>query len=118
MHRRGRTREVIDALHAPARGQVLVDGRDHVALAELEARLVAQLGEVLATPRGEVIQAQDLVSVGHESIAKMGAEKPGATGHKNTLHDRAASASRKPHAGEHRLSGSGTAAALARYPPC
>ena len=47
---------------------------------QLEVRVVEQVLDVLAPAGEEVVQADDVVALGQQPVAEMGADEPGAAG--------------------------------------
>ncbi len=58
-----------------------VEGLADVLLEELEARLVAQMGDVLACAGEQIVGANDGVALAEQRVAQMRAEKSGAAGY-------------------------------------
>jgi hypothetical protein len=56
----------------------MVIGRDHVVVDETESGVALQVPDVVAVPREEIVDAEDLVSVRYQGIAEVGTKEAGA----------------------------------------
>lgn len=56
----------------------------HIMMDETEARMTDQMSDILRTAGDEIVHAHDVIAVGKETVAKMGTEKPGTAGDKDT----------------------------------
>ena len=74
MDRRSRACEVVDAVDFD------VQRKRHVVPHQLEIRLAQQMRHVLARAGVEVVDAQDVLPVLDEALAKMRADEAGASG--------------------------------------
>jgi hypothetical protein len=61
-----------------------IEGLADVFLRKFEARLMGKVGQVFSVAGREVVNAENGVSFGQESIGEVGAEKSGSAGNKNT----------------------------------
>jgi hypothetical protein len=77
---RSGTGQIVDLIH------LQVNGVDDVMADELEAWIAHQVQDVGLASREEVVQAQDIVPLGEETVTEMRAEKSGTTGDEDTFH--------------------------------
>jgi hypothetical protein len=75
VNRRCGTGQVVDRidLHIKRKGDVVAK--------ELEIRISHQMGDISLGSRVEIVDTEDIVSVLEETLAEMGAQKPGPSGH-------------------------------------
>ena len=66
-----------DVVHAAGEVDVL----RHVVVDELEILVAGEVGDVVGIPRDEVIDGDDVMAFGEETVGEMRAEKAGTTGH-------------------------------------
>src|ERR1044071_1154 len=69
MNRRGRTSEIINLVNFKQ------DRLNDIVAQQLEARVAEKMKDVFASPREEIVQADDLVPVQQQALAKMRADK-------------------------------------------
>ncbi len=79
VHRGCRAREIVDLVHLHRERQ------GHVVAHELEARMMIKVIDVPLRAREEVVDAQNVVPLVDQPVDKMGAQKSGAAGHKDTF---------------------------------
>jgi len=73
--RRCRTGQVVDLidLHIKREGNVMAK--------ELKIRIPYQVGDISLGSREEIVDTEDIVSVLEETLAEMGTQEPGPSGH-------------------------------------
>ena len=76
---RGRAGQVIDLIHLD------VQGEGNVVAHQLEMGVIEERNDVVLGPGEEVVDAQNVAAVIHQSFAQMRADKTGAAGHQNTF---------------------------------
>ena len=83
--RGGGAGEIVDLVHLD------IEREGHVVSHDLEARIAQVLGEIRPVARVEIIDREHVVSLRHQSIAQMAADKTGPTRHEDTLLHRSTS---------------------------
>jgi hypothetical protein len=78
MGRRGGAGKVVDSIHLE------FEGIDDVMPHQLEAGIADEMLDVGLPPGEEVIEADDVVTLADEAIAKVRAEKSGTAGNEDT----------------------------------
>jgi len=77
---RGGTGEVVDLVDFD------VEREAHVVAHEFESRVAQEVGNVVLAARVEVVQAQHVVSLPEQALAKVGPEEAGTAGDEDSLH--------------------------------
>jgi hypothetical protein len=60
-----------------------VDVARNILLDESETRLLLQVSQVLAVARDEIVHPNNVMTVGEETVTKVGPEKAGGAGYEN-----------------------------------
>jgi hypothetical protein len=80
VNRRGRTGEIVNFVDLD------IERESHVVPHQLEARMIAQMGDVQFGSGEEIVDAKDVVALGDQSVAQMGTQETRATGDQNSFH--------------------------------
>jgi hypothetical protein len=77
LRRTGRRSEIEDVIDAP-----WIEGRADVSLLETEAGIMGELGKIRGVACGQVIDAEDRITLAEQAICEMRTKEPGGAGYK------------------------------------
>src|SRR3954451_3815834 len=77
MDRRRRTGEIVDLIDLD------IERKRHVVAQKREARLAHHVSDVASRPGEEIVDAEDIMSLRYQPLAKMRTEKSRPTGHQH-----------------------------------
>jgi len=80
MDRRGGTSEVVDLVH------LQIDRLGNIVADELEVGMADQMADIVLVAGKEIVQTQNVVTLGKEPVAEVGAQKTRAAGDQYSFH--------------------------------